>query len=161
MKKNIFLIGVICSILIPINVSALTGSVSLSCDKTKLKPNEETTCSVKANTNDEVSAVGARIVLGSNLTLTSVTTDSAWQGDGNDGNIQLYIGENKKGNFNIATFKVKAGSVNTGADTIKEDDYIIVDNIKYTKIDEKEIHDNIKIIYYHHELLQHIHYHNI
>ena len=32
--------------------------------------------------------------------------------------------------------------------TIKEDDYIIVDNIKYTKIDEKEIHDNIKIIYY-------------
>lgn len=32
--------------------------------------------------------------------------------------------------------------------TIKEDDYIIVDNIKYIKIDEKEIHDNIKIIYY-------------
>lgn len=117
MKKNVFLIGVICSILIPINVSALTGNVSLSCDKTKLKPNEETTCSVKANTNEDVSAVGARIVLGSNLTLTSVTTDSAWQGDGNDGNIQLYIGENKKGNFNIATFKVKAGSVNTGADT--------------------------------------------
>lgn len=117
MKKNIFLIGVICSILIPINVSALTGSVSLSCDKTKLKPNEETTCSVKANTNDEVSAVGARIVLGSNLTLTSVTTDSSWEGNGDDGNIQLYVDNNKKGNFNIATFKVKAGSVNTGADT--------------------------------------------
>lgn len=32
--------------------------------------------------------------------------------------------------------------------TIKEDDYIIVDNIKYTKVSEKEIHDNIKIIYY-------------
>lgn len=118
MKKNVFLIGVICSILIPINVSALTGNVSLSCDKTKLKPNEETTCSVKANTNEDVSAVGARITLGSNLTLTSVTTDSSWEGNGDDGNIQLYIDNNKKGNFNIATFKVKAGSVNTGADTI-------------------------------------------
>ena len=32
--------------------------------------------------------------------------------------------------------------------TIKEKDYIIVDNIKYTKIDEKETKDNIKIIYY-------------
>lgn len=117
MKKNVFLIGVICSILIPINVSALTGNVSLSCDKTKLKPNEETTCSVKANTNEDVSAVGARITLGSNLTLTSVTTDSSWEGNGDDGNIQLYIDNNKKGNFNIATFKVKAGSVNTGADT--------------------------------------------
>ena len=108
----------------PIKIALLGGilgfiiiQTAFKIVKTKLKPNEETTCSVKANTNDEVSAVGARIVLGSNLTLTSVTTDSAWQGDGNDGNIQLYIGENKKGNFNIATFKVKAGSVNTGADT--------------------------------------------
>ncbi|MGN1312107.1 MAG: hypothetical protein ACI4U4_03740 [Bacilli bacterium] len=32
--------------------------------------------------------------------------------------------------------------------TIKENDYILVDNIKYLKIDEKKVHDNIKVIYY-------------
>lgn len=32
--------------------------------------------------------------------------------------------------------------------TIKEKDYILVDNIKYLKIDEKKVHDNIKVIYY-------------
>ncbi len=32
--------------------------------------------------------------------------------------------------------------------TIKEKDYIIVDDIKYTKVDEKKTKDNIKIIYY-------------
>ena len=32
--------------------------------------------------------------------------------------------------------------------TIKEKDYILVDNIKYLKIDEKKVHNNIKVIYY-------------
>lgn len=32
--------------------------------------------------------------------------------------------------------------------TIKENDYILVDNIKYLKIDEKKVHNNIKVIYY-------------
>lgn len=32
--------------------------------------------------------------------------------------------------------------------TIKEKDYIIVDNVKYVKVDEKVTKDNIKIIYY-------------
>ena len=32
--------------------------------------------------------------------------------------------------------------------TIKENDYILVNNIKYLKIDEKKVHNNIKVIYY-------------
>ena len=32
--------------------------------------------------------------------------------------------------------------------TIKEKDYILVNNIKYLKIDEKKDHNNIKVIYY-------------
>lgn len=32
--------------------------------------------------------------------------------------------------------------------TIKEKDYILVDNVKYLKIDEKKVHNNIKVIYY-------------
>ncbi len=32
--------------------------------------------------------------------------------------------------------------------TIKEKDYILVNNIKYLKIDEKKVHNNIKVIYY-------------
>lgn len=43
----------------------------------------------------------------------------------------------------------KDGNKYTYSDgTIKEKDYIIVDDIKYAKVDEKKTKDNIKIIYY-------------
>ena len=35
--------------------------------------------------------------------------DSSWQGDGEEGNIELYTDNNKSGNFNIGTITVKAG----------------------------------------------------
>lgn len=49
----------------------------------------------------------------------------------------------------VSTPISKKGNKYTYSDgTIKEKDYIIVDDIKYTKVDEKKTKDNIKIIYY-------------
>lgn len=49
----------------------------------------------------------------------------------------------------VSTPISKNGNKYTYSDgTIKEKDYIIVDDIKYTKVDEKKTKDNIKIIYY-------------
>jgi len=113
MKKKIIIFIALISVLLPINVKALTGSINLSCDKTKLNPNEETTCYVKGNINEEVSGIDATLVLGDNLILSSITKDSIWDsGDvGTDSNkIVLVTSNNPKGNFNVVTFKVKAGS---------------------------------------------------
>lgn len=113
MKKKIIIFIALISVLLPINVKALTGSINLSCDKTKLNPNEETTCYVKGNINEEVSGIDATLVLGDNLTLSSITKDSIWDsGDvGTDSNkIVLVTSNNPKGSFNVVTFKVKAGS---------------------------------------------------
>lgn len=49
----------------------------------------------------------------------------------------------------VSTPISKKGNKYTYSDgTIKENDYIIVDDIKYTKVDKKKTEDNIKIIYY-------------
>lgn len=113
MKKKIIIFIALIGVLLPVNVKALTGSINLSCDKIKLNPNEETTCYVKGNINEEVSGIDATLVLGDNLTLSSITKDSIWDsGDvGTDSNkIVLVTSNNPKGNFNVVTFKVKAGS---------------------------------------------------
>lgn len=116
MKKKLFLLGVI-GLLMPFNISALSGSVSLSCDKAKLNVGESTTCTIKGNITDgSVSAVSAKVELSENLSLVSIETDSSWQGDGEDGNIELYTDDNKNGEFNIGTFVVKAGN-NYGVST--------------------------------------------
>ena len=113
MKKKIIIFIALIGVLLPVNVKALIGSINLSCDKIKLNPNEETTCYVKGNINEEVSGIDATLVLGDNLTLSSITKDSIWDsGDvGTDSNkIVLVTSNNPKGNFNVVTFKVKTGS---------------------------------------------------
>lgn len=131
-KKTILLLGLI-GVVLPLNAKALTGSVNLSCDKTTLKPSEVTTCKITGNINEEVSAVSMKVKVGDNLTLSNITTDSIWQGDGLDGDIELYTDTNKKGNFNIATFKVTASSITTGADTTVSLDEVALSDESFTE----------------------------
>lgn len=115
MKKWI-LVGLM-SILLPLNVNALSGSVSLKCNKTTLYLNETTTCTLIGYSSEEVSALSARLNASGNISVSDISTASIWQGDGSDGDIQLYTDNNKNGSFNIATFKVKASS-NVGSGKI-------------------------------------------
>ena len=99
-------------IIIPINAKALTGSVSITCDKESYGMNDTATCSVKGTSNEEVYSISASIVDTSNATIEFIT-DSAWQGNGDEGNIQLYTDTGKKGTFNIGTLKVKLKDTST------------------------------------------------
>ena len=115
MKKVLYTLGLI-GLLSPLSIKALTGDVTVTCEKNKLSKGETTTCAIKGNTTEGVSAVSAKVNLGENLTFVSFTPDSSWQGDGEEGNIALYTDNNKNGNFNIGTITVKAGNT-TGVTT--------------------------------------------
>ena len=113
MKKNLcYLILLSLMLIIPINAKALTGSVSITCDKESYGMNDTATCSVKGTSNEEVYSISASIVDTSNATIEFIT-DSAWQGNGDEGNIQLYTDTGKKGTFNIGTLKVKLKDTST------------------------------------------------
>lgn len=138
MKKKIIIFIALIGVLLPVNVKALTGSINLSCDKVKLNPNEETTCYVKGNINEEVSGIDATLVLGDNLTLSSITKDSIWDsGDvGTDSNkIVLVTSNNPKGSFNVVTFKVKAGNKSNIDTKISLSDVKLSNAIDFTETD--------------------------
>ena len=109
MKKN-YVLGIIGFLILsnPLNVNALTGSASLSCDKAKLSAGESTSCTIKGTASEgNVSSLSAKINLSSNLQLVSVTTSDIWEGNGDDGNILLYTDKVKNGEFDIGSFTIK------------------------------------------------------
>ena len=121
MKKCIFLIAMF--MLMTLNVHA-TNDVTITCDKTKLKINEETTCRLNVSNLDfNVTDVTGKIVLGNNLQLTSSSYDkSIWLSLDNtfvvtDINL-IRNGNDKVNNITVATFKVKASANATENSTI-------------------------------------------
>lgn len=134
MKKVLYSLGII-GLMTPLSIKALTGDVTVNCAKGKLLKGETTTCIVKGNITEGVSAVSAKVDLGENLTFVSFTPDSSWQGDGEEGNIELYTDNNKSGNFNIGTITVKAGntsgvSTSVGLKEVKLSDANFVESSK-------------------------------
>ena len=118
MKKKYILIGVILSVLLPINVKALSGSVNISCNDSSITVGSSTNCSITGNSDSEVSALAMSLSSGGNISLSNIVTSSIWEGNGSDGNIQLYTDSNKTGNFSIATFTVTGNSVGSGTITV-------------------------------------------
>ena len=121
------------------------GQLNLSCDKTIGSGGENIHCIVTGTvaSTSQVSSLSSQIRLSDNLEFVSFTTDSIWQGTGNDGNIQLYTAENKSSTFAIGSFsvKIKEGVSNT-TETIE-----LVDNYFYDELfEEQEVQDvNVEI----------------
>lgn len=116
MKKRVLILLLL--ILFPIKIFALSGSVSISCPTTTLEQDKTYTCSLKGYSNEEVSALTAKLSSSSNLSITNVQTSSIWQGNGSGGSIDLYTDTNKNGTFNIATFNIKLTDKNSSSLTI-------------------------------------------
>lgn len=117
MRKKIILMGVILSILLPINVKALSGSINISCNDSNVIVGNSTNCSITGNSDSEVSALAMTLSSGGSISISNIVTSSVWQGNGSDGDIQLYTDNNKTGNFSIATFTVTGNSVGSGTIT--------------------------------------------
>ena len=117
MKKKYILIGVILSVLLPINVKALSGSISISCGSTSIEVGSSTSCTVTGYSDSEVSALAMNLSSGGTISISNIVTSSIWQGNGSDGNIQLYTDSNKSGNFSIASFTASGNNVGNGSIT--------------------------------------------
>jgi len=123
MKKRIIILLTLL-ILFPINVYALNGTVTVDCEKKQLILEETTTCQITGNINEAVSSIHSVIKVGEGLELVSVTRSSIWEGD-HSKVLDLYTDENKKGNFDIASFVVKA--IKTGTTEITITDTVLSD----------------------------------
>lgn len=82
-------------------------SFKLTCNKDNIKKDKNVTCILKGDIKDyEVSAVSASIEESSDFELVKVNTLSSWEGDGENGDIDLYTDENKKGKFDMVEFEI-------------------------------------------------------
>lgn len=117
MKRKVgYLILVVVLLILPLNVKALTGSVEINCDKSSYNENETATCKVIGKSDDIVISISGQLKEGSYD--ASFKTASVWEGDGDDGNIQLYTAEDLKGTFDIGTITVKKKANQTIEDSI-------------------------------------------
>lgn len=129
MKNKLFMLLCLLMIILPVKVNALAGSVSITCNKSNVIVGDTIDCTLKGTvTEDTVSGVTAKVKLSDNLTLTSITNDSAWQGEEDGGNIDLYTSNFKSGTFNIATFSVKVG--NNATNNVNE--FISIDGVLFS-----------------------------
>lgn len=114
MRKKCIFIGIIFGLLFPISVSALSGGASISCNSTSFEVGSSTSCTLYGYSNEGVSAVAASLTAGGSISVSNINTSSNWQGNGSDGNIQLYTDSNKSGSFGIVSFTVTGNSVGSG-----------------------------------------------
>ena len=115
-KRIIFLVGLI-GLVLPLGVKADEITTSLNCNKTNVKASEEISCTIKVNTTKKINSVDMKIDLGSDLTFIDFIKDTSWEGDEGETWIALYTSENKSGEVNVGTFKVKASNNVNGVST--------------------------------------------
>ncbi len=124
MNKKLCLMLIAVVLLFPIKSYALENA-TISCNKTKLNKNEETTCQINTgNLGYEIASFQGKITLGDNLSLTSSSYDSSkWMFFGTNFSVtdielatkNSYLLAN---NLHIATFKIKASGNASGTSKI-------------------------------------------
>ena len=120
-------------------------SLSLACPNTSTV-GSTINCNVVVNSDIDLSAVGTRLRLSSNLELVKFTTDSVWQGTGDNGNIQLYTFPNQKGKVNLGVASIKVlENQNSSTGTISlENTTFYGDN--FNGFNGKNVSFNIKVL---------------
>ena len=120
-------------------------SLSLACPATSTV-GSIINCNVVVNSDIDLSAVGTRLRLSSNLELVKFTTDSVWQGTGDNGNIQLYTFPNQKGKVNLGVASIKVlENQNSSTGTISlENTTFYGDN--FNGFNGKNVSFNIKVL---------------
>ncbi|MBO5183146.1 MAG: cadherin-like beta sandwich domain-containing protein [Bacilli bacterium] len=146
MKRKIILLGVF-GLLFPLNIKALSGDISLTCDKESLQANETTNCTLKGNSDVGVTTIYANLELGTNLELTSISKNENWYGDLelNDPNIELINDNDVPGEFEILSLTIKAKETANNENstiTIKNIQFGIINDDVEATLDIPEIKIN-------------------
>ena len=127
MKKKVFFMLVL--LLVPLSVYA--DSVSIKCPST-MDSNSEFSCEVTGNSNNFITSLSAVVTTTKDVSFVSFIPDSGiWQGDGVNGQIDLYTDVDVKNNFKIGVIKLK----NNG----NTDSSVTIDSIFFYDINDKEI----------------------
>lgn len=92
------------------------STISMSCDE-EVVNKSNITCSIEGNTSSIVTAVSIKIKTGSNISFAQFIPASVWQGDGDDGDIELYTAQDILGKFDIGTLNLNIIPVVDGLDT--------------------------------------------
>lgn len=143
MKKGYIFLFVI--LLIPFNVYALTGSVSINCGSNTVKKSDTVTCSVTGNSDEAVTGVSAKVSINGNASVSSFTRDTSLWDDTqgslkNDGVTFFTItsGNGYTGNFNVGTLSLKiADDAQAGNITIS------LNNLDFVNVDGDDIVNGI------------------
>lgn len=110
MKKIKYLVLIFMTmVMLPVNVHAFNGSVSVTCSPSEAKPGNTVSCKITGTSDDVVNTFKATMTFGTGLIFDSFSVASGWQGDGDDNNLISLFGAEKSGTFDIGTINVKVG----------------------------------------------------
>ena len=128
MKNRIVLFIVL--LITPFCVKA--NSILITCD-TNIVKGTSLKCSINGVAEGIVSAVSAKVRTGSNIKFNSFIPNSSWQGDGEEGKIDLYTASDMTGNFVIGTLNFDVTSIYEGGNST-----ITIDSIFFYDENGKE-----------------------
>lgn len=128
MKNRIVLFIIL--LITPFCVKA--NSVLVTCDNDIVK-GTSLKCSINGVAEGIVSAVSAKVRTGSNIKFNSFIPNSSWQGDGEEGKIDVYTASDMTGNFVIGTLNFDVTSIYEGGNST-----ITIDSIFFYDENGKE-----------------------
>jgi len=132
--------------LIPFNVvKADSVSLLIECAN-KAIPGSNMECELIGNSNERyISSLSAKITVDGNVEFVSFNTNSSWDGNGNDGIVELYTDVNKKGNFPIGTVTLKINENTNITNGVLSVENVVFYDDKFDEIVASNISKNIKI----------------
>ena len=114
MKKVIFYLVTVFSLLLPVDLLALSGDLSINCNTTSVKPGQQIKCSVSGNSDGQISMVFANISANGSISIDKFRAERIWDVKTEWPNLSLSSNDKKPGIFEIGTVYLKANSAGTG-----------------------------------------------
>lgn len=114
MKKVIFYLVTVFSLLLPVDLLALSGDLSISCNTTSVKPGQQIKCSVSGNSDGQISMVFANVSANGSISIDKFRAERIWDVKTEWPNLSLSSNDKKPGVFEIGTVYLKANSAGTG-----------------------------------------------
>ena len=114
MKKFIFYLVTVFTLLLPVNLLALSGDISISCNMTSAKPGQSVKCSVSGNSDGQISMIFANISANGSISIDKFRAERIWDVKTEWPNLSLSSNDKKPGVFEIGTVYLKANSAGTG-----------------------------------------------
>lgn len=109
MKKNYIKILLLAMLMVtPLKgVKAESANIILDCPN-KISTGKTITCTISGNATDiSISSLEGKIITSGNIEIQKFTTDKIWEGNGDNGSVDLYTEENKTSDFAIGTVTLK------------------------------------------------------